>query len=73
MSNPVDFVGVAKFTELAGGMEVNNLQAAIRKAVKELTLPDVSDAPAASTGRRPICRSSPRPPRGASLWKRSPR
>ena len=51
MPNPVDFVGVAKFTELAGGMEVNNLQAAIRKALKEITLPDVSDVPTGSTGK----------------------
>lgn len=51
MPNSVDFVGVAKFTELAGGMEVNNLQAAVRKALKELTLPDVSDAPAGATGK----------------------
>lgn len=51
MSHSVDFVGSGKFTELPGGMEVNNLQAAIRKAMKGITLPDVSDAPPTSTGK----------------------
>lgn len=51
MPNSIDFVGAAKFTELAEGMEVNNLQAAIRKAMKELTLPDVSEVPATPSGK----------------------
>ena len=35
MPNSVDFLGGTKFMELAGGLEVNNLQEAVRKALKE--------------------------------------
>ncbi len=42
MPNSVDFLGGAKFMELAGGLEVNNLQEAVKKALKDITLPDVS-------------------------------
>lgn len=42
MPNSVDFLGGTKFMELAGGLEVNTLQEAVRKALKEISLPDVS-------------------------------
>lgn len=44
MPSSVDFLSGAKFMELAGGLEVNNLQEAVKKALKEITLPDVSGA-----------------------------
>ena len=48
MPNSVDFLGGTKFMELAGGLEVNNLQEAVRKALKEITLPDVSNSSSGS-------------------------
>ncbi len=48
MPNSVDFLGGTKFMELAGGLEVNNLQEAVRKALKEIPLPDVSDSSSGS-------------------------
>ena len=48
MPNSVDFLGGTKFMELVGGLEVNNLQEAVRKALKEIPLPDVSDSSSGS-------------------------
>lgn len=41
MPNSIDFQVGSKFMELAGGVEVNNLQEAIKKALQEITLPDL--------------------------------
>ena len=37
MPNSIDFQVGSKFMELAGGVEVNNLQEAIKKALQEIT------------------------------------
>lgn len=50
MPNAIDFQTGSKFTELVGGTEINNLQEAIKKALKGITLPDVPvSSPGASS------------------------
>lgn len=50
MPNAIDFQTGSKFTELVGGTEINNLQDAIKKALKDITLPDVpASSPDASS------------------------
>lgn len=73
MPNSIDFQVGSKFMELAGGVEVNNLQEAIKKALQEITLPDL---PSSSPMRHPhlqTCRGWPRPRREGSRSKRWPR
>lgn len=50
MPNAIDFQTGSKFTELVGGTEINNLQEAIKKALEDITLPDVpASSPDASS------------------------
>ena len=54
--------------ELAGGVEVNNLQEAIKKALQEITLPDLpSSSPNASSSSSDLPRLAPPTAGGLSL------
>ena len=60
MPNSIDFQVGSKFMELAGGVEVNNLQEAIKKALQEITLPDLpSSSPNASSSSSDLPRLAP--------------
>lgn len=66
MPNSIDFQVGSKFMELAGGVEVNNLQEAIKKAMQEITLPDL---PPSSSGSASSSSDLPRlaPPTAGGL------
>ena len=68
MPNSIDFQVGSKFMELAGGVEVNNLQEAIKKALQEITLPDLpSSSPSASSSSSDLPRLAPPTAGGLSL------
>lgn len=68
MPNSIDFQVGSKFMELAGGVEVNNLQEAIKKALQEITLPDLpSSSPNASSSSSDLPRLAPPTAGGLSL------
>ena len=68
MPNSIDFQVGSKFMELAGSVEVNNLQEAIKKALQEITLPDLpSSSPSASSSSSDLPRLAPPTARGLSL------
>ena len=68
MPNSIDFQVGSKFMELAGGVEVNNLQEAIKKALQEITLPDLpSSSPNASSSSSDLPRLAPPTAVGLSL------
>ena len=68
MPNSIDFQVGSKFMELAGGVEVNNLQEAIKKALQEITLPDLpSSSPNASSPSSDLPRLAPPTAGGLSL------
>lgn len=66
MPNSIDFQVGSKFMELAGGVEVNNLQEAIKKAMQKITLPDL---PPSSSGSASSSSDLPRlaPPTAGGL------
>ena len=68
MPNSIDFQVGSKFMELAGGVEVNNLQEAIKKALQEITLPDLPpSSPNASSSSSDLPRLAPPTAGGLSL------
>ena len=68
MPNSIDFQVGSKFMELAGDVEVNNLQEAIKKALQEITLPDLpSSSPNASSSSSDLPRLAPPTAGGLSL------
>lgn len=73
MPNSIDFQVGSKFMELAGGVEVNNLQEAIKKALQEITLPICRLPPPMRHPHLQTCRGWPRPRREGSRSKRWPR
>lgn len=68
MPNSIDFQVGSKFMELAGGVEVNNLQDAIKKALQEITLPDLpSSSSNAASSSSDLPRLAPPTAGGLSL------